>query len=125
MQQCLTEAPRVHRGEVGLLSPAEAKRLAKVANALADPVRVQIVHLLAQRPDLCTCELEELLGLGQSKVSYHLKVLLEAGIVSRETFGTWSHYSLRDQRVLDRLGGLLAEAPQVGATGNGGGPDAG
>ena len=86
-----------------MLPGAEAARLATAARALGDPIRLQVVHLLRQRPDLCTCELEELLGLAQSKVSYHLKVLLEAGIVTRETCGTWSHYSLREPGVLDRV----------------------
>ncbi len=110
MEFCTTEMPRVRRGQVQLLEPAEAKRLAAVASALGDPIRLQIVHLLGQHADLCTCEFEEVFGLGQSRVSYHLRILLEAGIVARETHGTWSHYSLRDPRILDQVRALVGRA---------------
>jgi len=103
MNSCYTEIPRVKKGEVPLLPEDRAFRLATVAKALSDPIRIQMVYLLEQRSDLCTCEFEELLGLGQSKVSYHLKILLDAGIVTRETHGTWSHYRLQKSGVLDKL----------------------
>lgn len=101
IDRCYTNIPRVRRGDLQLLPDPETVKLAAVAKALSDPIRLQMIYLLEQRPDLCTCEFEELLGLSQSKVSYHLKVLLEAGIVTRETHGTWSHYSLRNPGVLD------------------------
>ncbi len=110
---CDTAMPRVCRGDLDLLPDSAVERLTKAANALADPIRVQMVQLLGQQPDLCTCEFEELLGLGQSKVSYHLRILLEAGIVTRETHGTWSHYSLRNSGILDRLRALVAEGVLV------------
>lgn len=112
MERCDSEIPRVRRGDLHALPEAEATRWAAVSKALSDPIRLRMIHLLGQRPDLCTCEFEELLGLGQSKVSYHLKVLLEAGIVARETHGTWSHYSLRTPGVLDRLQTVLTGAPE-------------
>lgn len=77
-----------------LLPQAEASRLARLAKALSDPIRVQILHLLEQHADLCNCEFEDLLGLTQSKTSYHLKVLLDAQLITRRNAGTWSHYSL-------------------------------
>jgi ArsR family transcriptional regulator len=107
------EMPRVRRGQLPLLPEQEATMLAGVAKALGDRIRVQMVHLLGQREDLCTCEFEELLGLGQSKVSYHLNALLKAGIVEREVHGTWSHYKLRDERLLDRMGALSATATEL------------
>ncbi len=108
MEPCLTAGPRP--GTVGkdLLPDEESRSLAALANALSDPIRVQIVHLLSQERDICTCEFEALLGLGQSKVSYHLKILLEAGVVSRTIHGTWSHYSLRCGDVLHCLNALWA-----------------
>jgi ArsR family transcriptional regulator len=45
--------------------------------ALSDPARLQLIHLLEQQPDLCTYEFEKLLGLSQSKVSYHLEIFLK------------------------------------------------
>ncbi len=104
--QCYTEIPRVRRGDLQLLPESDIAHLATVAKALSDPIRVQTIRLLQQYPDLCTCEFEELLGLAQSKVSYHLKVLLKAGLVNRETYGTWSHYSLRNPAVLEQLKAL-------------------
>ena len=79
---------------LSLLPDAQAERLARLGKALSDPIRVQILHLLEQHADLCNCEFEDLLGLTQSKTSYHLKVLLEARLITRRIAGTWSHYSL-------------------------------
>lgn len=103
MKQDMTEIPRVCCGDIPLLESTEAKRLAMTAKALSDPIRIQMVHFLQSRTDLCTCEFEELLGLSQSKVSYHLKILLQAGFIGREFHGTWSHYKLCDQDVLHKL----------------------
>lgn len=90
-------------GDLSLLPEGRTVELAGFAKALSDPIRIQMIHLLEQRPDLCTCEFEELLGLSQSKVSYHLRILFEAGLVARTVAGTWSHYSLRSARTLDQL----------------------
>ncbi len=112
---CDTAVPRVRRGELRLLPAAQVMPLARAAGALSDPVRVQMLHLLSQREDLCTCEFEELLGLSQSKVSYHLNVLLQAGLVRRESRGTWSHYRLRHPDVLHQVRAVLGEQERIGA----------
>lgn len=108
---CPTEMPRVRRGDLDDLAETELAPLVAVAQALSDPIRLRILHLLEQRPDLCTCEFEQMLGLALSKVSYHLKVLLDAGLVARETYGTWSHYHPRTTGLLARLGALAGAAP--------------
>ncbi|MCL4369772.1 MAG: metalloregulator ArsR/SmtB family transcription factor [Chloroflexi bacterium] len=108
MKYCLTETPRVRQGELALLADQESLSLANLGKALGDPIRLQILHLLGQRPGLCTCEFQELLGLGQSKVSYHLKVLVQAGLISWETHGTWSHYSLANSGILAQLRDMAA-----------------
>jgi ArsR family transcriptional regulator len=105
----------MRRGELKMLPTAEVGALAKAAGALSDPVRLQMLHLLSQREDLCTCEFEELLGLSQSKVSYHLNVLLQAGFVLRESRGAWSHYRLRHPEVLNQLWALVIEHEQLEA----------
>lgn len=89
-----------------LLPEAEAVRLAGLAKAFGDPIRVQILHLLELHPDLCNCEFEDLLGMTQSKISYHLKVLLDANLITRRLSGTWSHYSLVKSDVLDHIRAL-------------------
>lgn len=78
----------------------------KIARALSDPIRYKIMLMLAQsesgccpmpgeddhRPGLCNCELMSELGLIQSRVSYHMKELTEAGLVSEKPLGKWKVY---------------------------------
>ena len=74
-------------------SPEHAERLARVAKALADPVRVQLVDVLRKHAGkVCVCELVPLFDLSQPTVSHHLKVLREAGIVGSEKRGLWAYY---------------------------------
>jgi ArsR family transcriptional regulator, arsenate/arsenite/antimonite-responsive transcriptional repressor len=71
----------------------EALRLARVAKALGDPVRLQLVDVLRKHAGkLCVCELVPLFDLSQPTVSHHLKVLREAGIVGSERVGLWAYY---------------------------------
>jgi ArsR family transcriptional regulator len=72
---------------------AQAVRMAAVAKALGDPVRVQLVDVLRKHAGkVCVCELVPLFDLAQPTVSHHLKVLREAGIVGSERQGLWSYY---------------------------------
>jgi ArsR family transcriptional regulator, arsenate/arsenite/antimonite-responsive transcriptional repressor len=71
----------------------EAIRMALVAKALGDPVRVQLVDVLRKHAGkVCVCELVPLFDLSQPTVSHHLKVLREAGIVGSERQGLWAYY---------------------------------
>jgi ArsR family transcriptional regulator, arsenate/arsenite/antimonite-responsive transcriptional repressor len=77
--------PDVERGH--------AVRMAQVAKALGDPVRVQLVDVLRRHAGkVCVCELVPLFELSQPTVSHHLKVLREAGIVGSERQGLWAYY---------------------------------
>jgi ArsR family transcriptional regulator, arsenate/arsenite/antimonite-responsive transcriptional repressor len=77
--------PDVDRGE--------AVRMAAVAKALGDPVRLQLVDVLRKHAGkVCVCELVPLFELSQPTVSHHLKVLREAGIVGSERVGLWAYY---------------------------------
>ncbi|OLO25115.1 transcriptional regulator [Alkalihalophilus pseudofirmus] len=67
--------------------------------ALADKKRLEIMYELTQRGKVCVCDLCEIFQMPQSKVSYHLKILLNAGLITKETKGTWSYYTLNDQQV--------------------------
>jgi len=67
----------------------------KVMKALADPNRVKIVKLLQHRV-MCVCEIQTALGLAQSTVSKHLKVLEDAGLITYAKEGLWVNYSLAD-----------------------------
>jgi ArsR family transcriptional regulator, arsenate/arsenite/antimonite-responsive transcriptional repressor len=78
------------------LTPPRAAELEKVLNAVADRHRLRIVNLLlrAGGEHVCVCELQPMLDISQATVSHHLKQLLEAGLVERETRGTYSYYRL-------------------------------
>src|SRR5690348_10742620 len=69
----------------------EAERMARVAKALGDPIRLQLVDVLRKHAGkVCVCELVPLFDLSQPTVSHHLKVLREAGIVGSERRGLWA-----------------------------------
>lgn len=75
---------------------SEAEDLARLLKAIADPARLQVITLLrsAEAGEACVCDLTTPLGLSQSTVSHHMKILSDAGLVRRERRGTWSYYSL-------------------------------
>jgi len=71
----------------------QAQRMASIAKALGDPVRLQLVDVLKKHAGkVCVCELVPLFDLSQPTVSHHLKVLREAGIVGSERQGLWAYY---------------------------------
>jgi ArsR family transcriptional regulator len=71
----------------------QAVRMARVAKALGDPVRLQLVDVLRKHAgNVCVCELVPLFDLSQPTVSHHLKVLRDAGIVGSERVGLWAYY---------------------------------
>ncbi len=71
----------------------QAERMAAIAKALGDPVRVQLVDVLAKHAGkVCVCELVPLFDIGQPTLSHHLKVLREAGLVDSERRGLWAYY---------------------------------
>ena len=72
---------------------AQAQRMAEIAKALGDPVRVQLVDVLRKHAGrVCVCELVPLFDLSQPTVSHHLKVLRDAGVVGSERSGLWAYY---------------------------------
>jgi ArsR family transcriptional regulator len=72
---------------------ARAERVAQIAKALGDPIRLQLVDVLRKHAGkVCVCELVPLFDLSQPTVSHHLKKLREAGIVGSERQGVWAYY---------------------------------
>ena len=72
---------------------AEAERMAAIAKALGDPIRLQLVDVLRKHAGkVCVCELVPLFDVSQPTLSHHLKVLREAGIVDSERRGLWAYY---------------------------------
>jgi ArsR family transcriptional regulator, arsenate/arsenite/antimonite-responsive transcriptional repressor len=87
---------------------AEADRMAAIAKALADPIRMQLVDVLRKHAgQVCVCELVPLFDLSQPTVSHHLKVLREAGVVGSERRGLWAYYYV-DPDAMEELSAWLS-----------------
>src|ERR671932_493739 len=86
----------------------QAERIAVIAKALGDPVRLQLVDVLRKHAGkVCVCELVPLFDLSQPTVSHHLKILRDAGLVDSERRGLWAYYYVRPG-ALDEIAGWLA-----------------
>ena len=87
---------------------ATAERIAPLIKALADPVRLRLVSLVAAHDggEACVCDLNDAFELSQPTISHHLKVLHEAGLLDRSKRGTWVYYSVRTEALAD-LAALL------------------
>ena len=88
------------------ITAGQAADLARLLKALADPTRLRLVSMVAAHEggEACVCELTEPLGLTQPTISHHLKILVDAGIFTRDKRGVWAYYAL----VPDVLGSLSA-----------------
>ena len=94
------------------ITAGQAAGLARMLKALADPTRLRLVSLIAAREDgeACVCDLTEPLGLTQPTVSHHLKILVEAGIFTRDKRGVWAYYALVPS-ALNALSAVLSTTP--------------
>lgn len=86
----VTEAP---------LSEPDAVELARVLAALADPVRLRLLSLVAAQDEVCSCDLEAPLNRSQPTVSHHTKVLAEAGLIIGERRGRWMWWRVEPDRL--------------------------
>lgn len=93
------------------MTQSQADDLSKSLKALADPARLRLISIIAasEGQEACVCDLTEPLDIAQPTVSHHLKVLTEAGFVTRSKRGTWAYYALVPG-ALDSLSRLLATA---------------
>ena len=87
-----TEAP---------LAETDAIALAHTYAAVADPVRLRLLSLIAAAGEMCSCDLMEPLGKSQPTVSHHLKVLREAGLVTADKRGIWMWYRAVPERIAE------------------------
>jgi len=102
--------PRVP-GKVACAAEKEAKRWAVVFKAFADPTRLQILSLVARNPaGVCECKIVDCTPLSQPTISYHVKVLKEAGLLDVEKQGLWCYFRLRK----DALGQVVAALSGLG-----------
>ena len=85
-----------------LIDHAAAESLAHVFKALGDPTRVRLLSLIAAAEDgeACVCDLIEPVGLSQPTVSHHMKLLVDAGLVSREQRGKWAYYRVINETLM-------------------------
>jgi len=90
------------------LSSEQAERIAPLLKALADPVRLRLLSLVASHADgeACVCDLNDAFDLSQPTISHHLKVLHELGLLDRSKRGVWVFYKIRPEALAD-LGGLI------------------
>lgn len=95
------------------LSPGGADELAPLFKAVADPMRLRLLSLIAchEGGETCVCDLLEAFEVTAPSVSYHLKILREAGLISSERRGTWVYYRV-NREVMERMSAVLA-APRV------------
>jgi ArsR family transcriptional regulator len=90
------------------LTSGQAERIAPLLKALADPVRLRLLSLVASHTDgeACQCDLNDAFELSQPTISHHLKVLHDSGLLEREKRGVWAYYRVRGEALSD-LGALL------------------
>jgi ArsR family transcriptional regulator len=105
----------------GVVSNSTAETLARVFKALSDPARVKLISLIAaaHEGEACICDLTAPVGLSQPTVSHHMKLLVEAGLATREQRGKWA-YSRRTPLPCDRPGAehhRLTSGAQMGGDG--------
>ena len=92
------------------LSEDAAARIAPLLKALADPVRLRLLSLVASyaEQEACVCDLNDAFALSQPTISHHLKVLHDAGLLDRSKRGVWVYYRVRGE-ALAALGALLGD----------------
>ena len=80
----------------GILTTGEADQLARTLKALADPTRLRLLSMVAAHEggEACVCELIDPVGLSQGTVSHHMKVLVDAGFLTRDQRGKWAYYAV-------------------------------
>ena len=80
--------------------------LERLFKALGQKTRLKIIKLLTTN-ELCVCEIEEILGISQSAVSQHLRILKNASLLNEERRGQWVFYSLKKERIDSLMGDFL------------------
>ncbi len=89
------------------LSHEQAEVLSTSLKALADPIRLRLVSIIATSGEACACDLPELLGRSQPTISHHLSLLVKAGILDREQRGKWAWFTLNRDQISAITGALV------------------
>jgi ArsR family transcriptional regulator len=88
------------------MNGVQAERIAGLLKALADPIRLRLMSMIAAADEICVCDLMMPFEVSQPTISHHLKVLRSAGLVDGERRGTWVYYRA-ERDALDAIGGLF------------------
>ena len=70
-----------------------------ILEALSDPIRLQILKKLYSEESVCVCKLVDMFDISQSKLSYHLKMLLSANLIDKTSQGKWNYYSVNKDSI--------------------------
>ena len=99
------------------LTAAAATDLARTLKAIADPARLRLLSMIAAHEggEACVCDLTEPLGLSQPTVSHHLRVLVDAGLLTRDKRGVWAYFTLVPG-ALDSLADVLSSRGAAGVS---------
>lgn len=95
------------------LSREQTGQIAPLLKALADPVRLRLLSIVASHEggEACVCDLTDCFDLSQPTISHHLKVLHAAGLLDREKRGTWVYYRARSEALADLAALISSPAP--------------
>ncbi|SDY95481.1 ArsR family transcriptional regulator [Modestobacter sp. DSM 44400] len=99
------------------MTPEQAEQVVPLLKALADPVRLRLVSLIASSPtgEACVCDLNEAFDQTQATISHHLKVLHSAGVLDRDKRGVWVYYAVKPE-ALSSVANLFSIAALAGVS---------
>jgi ArsR family transcriptional regulator len=99
----------------GVLDVESAERLARSFKALGDPTRVRLLSLIAatEGGEACICDLTGPVGLSQPTVSHHMRLLVEAGLITREQRGKWAYFAVVDEALVALSTSLTTKVQQA------------
>ena len=83
------------------LKKINSAQIVVIMESLSDPIRINILELM-MNGEICVCDIVKVTGLSQSKISYHIKILKDSGLISDRQEGTWVYYKL-DLEVLSDI----------------------
>lgn len=93
----------------GVVSDEDAETLARMFKAMGDPTRVKLLSLIAaaEGGEACICDMTDPVGLSQPTVSHHMKLLVDAGLVTREQRGKWAYFRVAPGQLLSLANALV------------------
>jgi DNA-binding transcriptional ArsR family regulator len=94
-QSCKPDRKKLER----FLKGQDIGQQVEIFKLLSNPIRLKIALLLSRDAELCTCDLEDILGCEQTLISHHMRAFKDLGLVKERREGKWKHYSLKDEQL--------------------------